>query len=264
LPISYIYWYPLEWKIRGSVMKKVFVTFSVALLMIALDAFFTISPTVTAGETVIVRAVPEDITVKLGQPFSVNITFENMPYGPNDGVIGFQFELNWNSSILRGLSMQEIAFHTATPQTDWGNIWSLGNVVSNGFVAYAYTWKDSSRASSQGYAPLKGNGSWASVTLVSVLPGETDLHLSNLTIGSISFPIDGIGVDGKVSVAKILAGDINQDGTVNSVDAGVLSAAFGSAPHDSNWNPNTDINNDSVVDILDAIILVNNFGRTAP
>ena len=245
-------------------MKKVLKVLSLLLLTCVQGSFFASSPTVKTPETVTVRVLPENVTVKLGQPFSVNITFENLPYGPNDGVIGFQFELNWNSSILRGISMQEIAFHTATPQTDWGNIWSLGNVVSNGFVAYAYTWQDADRASSQGYAPLKGNGSWASVTLVSVLPGETDLHLSNLTIGSISFPIDGIGVDGKVSVAKMLAGDINQDGTVNPVDAGVLSAAFGSAPHDSNWNLNADINNDSVVDILDVIILANNFGRTAP
>jgi hypothetical protein len=69
-------------------------------------------------------------------------------------------------------------------------------------------------------------------------------------------------VDGKVFVTKMLAGDIDQNGTVDSLDSGMLSAAFGSTPHDSNWNPNAEINGDGVVDISDAIILASNFGRT--
>ena len=234
------------------------------LLTCVQGSFFAGSPTVKALETITVRVLPENVTVKLGQPFSVNITFENIPDTmPYDGVMGCEFNLTWNSSVLRGISMQEIAFHTATPQTDWSNIWTIENIVSNGSANYACTWIDWDGAINQRYAPLKGNGTWASITLVSIVPGETVLHFSVLKISSNEI-IGGNGVDGKVFVGKILAGDIDQDGTVNSVDAGLLSAAFGSTPLDSNWNPNADINNDGVVDIFDAIILANNFGRTAP
>jgi len=46
------------------------------------------------------------------------------------------------------------------------------------------------------------------------------------------------------------------------LDAILVGAAFGSEPHDSNWNPNADINGDNVVNYLDAIILGANFGQS--
>ena len=247
-------------------MKKVLPIFSAVLLMVALDAFFTFSPTVKADQTVTVtfRVIPQELTVKLGQPFCVNITFENIPnLMPENGVTGVQFELTWNSSILLGVSMQDIAFHTAA-QNDSSNIWGIQNEIASDHAVYAYTWIDIDRGLSQGYAPFMGNGTWASINFVSVGSGETDLNLSQIELGGwlAQNIILGVGVDGKVSVTKMLAGDIDQDGTVNSTDASMLAAAFGSTPHDSNWNPNADINNDGVVDILDAIILADNFGRT--
>jgi parallel beta-helix repeat protein len=60
-----------------------------------------------------------------------------------------------------------------------------------------------------------------------------------------------------------ILGDVNGDGTVDILDAILLSNAFGTTPSSSNWNPNADVNGDGVVDILDAIILSNHFGQTA-
>lgn len=249
-------------------MKKAFVVLSLLLLTYMQGSFFTNSRTVKAAyenETVTMRVLPANVTVKLGQPFSVNVTFENIPNTmPENGVIGCSFNLTWNSSILRGVSVQDVAFHAATPQNDSWNVWSISNEVSNDSAYYAYTWQNNRRAIDYGYAPFVGNETWASITFVSVGSGETDLHLSSIVLGSITLLIVGVGVDGKVLVSKMLAGDINQDGTVNSADVGLLSAAFGSIPNDSNWNPNADINNDGVVNILDAIMLANNFGRVAP
>jgi parallel beta-helix repeat protein len=59
-----------------------------------------------------------------------------------------------------------------------------------------------------------------------------------------------------------IPGDLNQDGTVSSDDVGILGNAFLATSESSNWNPNADINGDGQVNILDAIILSNNFGRT--
>jgi len=249
-------------------MKKALVVLSLLLLTCVQGSVFACSRTVKAAyeeETITMRVLPANVTVKLGQPFSVNVTFENIPNTmPYNGVTGCEFDLTWNSSILRGVSIQDIAFHTAATN-DSSNIWGIKSEVSNGSASYVYTWQDLQRAIDYGYTPFLGNGTWASITFVSVESGETDLHLSSIELGTISSePIVGVGVDGKVFVAKILAGDIDQDGTVNSVDAGLLSAAFGSTPLDSNWNPNADINNDGVVDIFDAVILASNFGRTAP
>ena len=44
-------------------------------------------------------------------------------------------------------------------------------------------------------------------------------------------------------------------------DAILLALAFDTVPGDPEWNPNADLNHDSAVDIYDAIILANNFGK---
>lgn len=61
----------------------------------------------------------------------------------------------------------------------------------------------------------------------------------------------------------VLLGDINGDKIVDLFDAVLLSAASGSQPGDSHWDPRCDINNDEVVDIFDAVILSSNAGKIA-
>ncbi len=61
--------------------------------------------------------------------------------------------------------------------------------------------------------------------------------------------------------AFALLGDIDRNGRINKADASIISAAFGSTPASSNWNPACDLNKDGVVDILDSTILANNFGK---
>jgi len=97
---------------------------------------------------------------------------------------------------------------------------------------------------------------------VSMAPGETDLHFLVLRIGSMTEEIRGNGVDGKVFVANIRAGDINQDGVVDFLDACLLSWAYGSMPNNLNWHVDADTNGDGIVDIYDAITLAGNYGKT--
>jgi hypothetical protein len=241
-------------------MKKAFASFSTLLLILAPIALFSNLPTVKAYETVVVRAIPENITVKLGQRFCMNITFDDLPFSPYIGVYGCEFNITWNASVLQAVEMEEIAFHTGTPRIEWDNIWRMKHLIFNDSLVYIYTWKDLQRAESQGYAPLRDNGTWASITFVSLASGETALHFSKLEIGSATDIILGSAVDGKVAVTDILIGDINQDKTVDSVDANMLSVAFGSVPCDSHWNSDADINDDNIVDIYDALILANSFG----
>jgi len=55
-------------------------------------------------------------------------------------------------------------------------------------------------------------------------------------------------------------GDVNRDGYINGTDQNLLAAAFGATPGSDNWNGWADLNQDFKVDVLDAIILVNNYG----
>ena len=56
-------------------------------------------------------------------------------------------------------------------------------------------------------------------------------------------------------------GDFNNDGKVDFVDFSIISAAFGSLPHNSYWNELADMNCDGRVDILDFSIFLEYFGN---
>jgi hypothetical protein len=57
-------------------------------------------------------------------------------------------------------------------------------------------------------------------------------------------------------------GDVDNDGVVNILDAIILASAFGSSQGESNWNRSTDLNTDGRINILDAITLSINFGES--
>jgi Dockerin type I domain/Divergent InlB B-repeat domain len=65
-----------------------------------------------------------------------------------------------------------------------------------------------------------------------------------------------------VFVPPRLAADVNGDGTVDTVDAGIVVEAFMSKPGDSNWNPIADLNHDGIVDMYDLIMVARDFGKT--
>jgi hypothetical protein len=97
-------------------------------------------------------------------------------------------------------------------------------------------------------------GKYGISAYVPPLPYETNIANNYLTDGIIKVWVPG---------------DLNQDGTVNLLDAILMGSAFLShgpnydypgEPASPNWNPNADLNGDNIVNILDAIILAENFG----
>jgi len=86
-------------------------------------------------------------------------------------------------------------------------------------------------------------------------------RLGNFTV-YVSAYYRGLTATANTIFTVILKGDINNDKTVNFLDAILLGAAYGTGPQDPNWNPNADLNKDNIVNYLDAIILGANYGAT--
>jgi hypothetical protein len=209
------------------------------------------------------RITPPNATVYIGTPFSVDFDFENLPQGL-EGAGGFWFRLSWNSSILRCESMQDMAFHTVTPQSEWDNLWIFSHVINNtaGYVEYRYYWKDYRPIWNGTYGPISGNGTWATMNFTAIAKGNTTMHLYDVGCGDVyANPIPFKLFDGQVR-AKLL-GDINSDNTADIYDAILLANAYNSRLGDQNWSLAADLNSDNTVDIYDAILLANNYGKTA-
>lgn len=111
---------------------------------------------------------------------------------------------------------------------------SLGGVVFNStFIDNNYTHTLRLEAAKSGFASATQN-----VTFLSNTPVTVVMH-------------------------ELLQGDINQDSTVDILDAIIIANSFSSQPGTSRWNPKADLNSDGIVDIYDAIPLANNYGKTA-
>ena len=72
--------------------------------------------------------------------------------------------------------------------------------------------------------------------------------------------------EGTCAVFVNYAGDVNNDGTINVLDAGVISAHWYPGPPTgpSGYDLNADLSNDGTINILDSGMVSNNWGQTIP
>lgn len=96
------------------------------------------------------------------------------------------------------------------------------------------------------------------VSTSAIIWGKYVLSAQVPTLPYETHTADNTFTDGIVKVK--IPGDLNDDGIVNILDAIVMSYAFGSTPAAPNWNPDADLNGDGVVNIIDAILMGINFG----
>ena len=118
--------------------------------------------------------------------FNVSVKLDNIPADP--GLVGVEFNVSWDPSILNGVSMQEIMFHEVTPEVNWDNIWQIKKVVAPNSVNYAFTFQDIDAATAGGYAPISGNHTVANVTLKVVGTGKTSI---NFLVHKLGDPLAG-------------------------------------------------------------------------
>lgn len=223
-----------------------------------------------------IRIQPDNVTLREGEIFTVSIIIENIPADP--GMMGVQFKISWDPTILTALNMTEVMFHLVTPPSEWINIWELLNVINNsvGYLSYVNLWKSPYYAIDGGYAPISGNYTLAIVTLQALNGGSTALHFSWVDVVDFDArtvicssdrlseytPLfSSLIVDGHVKVWN-LKEDINVDGVVDLFDATLVSAHFGLNEGEPDWDAKVDINGDGTIDIFDVIAVAQKFGES--
>jgi hypothetical protein len=127
--------------------------------------------------------------------------------------------------------------------TVYANISSVASqtltLASGKSITTTLTWNTS------GFA--KGNYSTSAYAWP--VPGETDTADNNFTGGWVLVTIPG---------------DLNGDFKVSLADLVTLALAYDSRPGNTKWNPNADIDGNSVVGLSDLVILANHYGQQFP
>ena len=172
---------------RGPTATKL----GLALLLVTVLPFLVSVQSVRCGPvhnkdplpTPTVRIQPENAIVRNGTVFSADVIIENIPANP--GMVGVQFMISWDPTVLNALNMTDVMFHNVTPTSEWDNIWAIRNEINNtaGFVLYAYTWLDGTQARNGGYSPISGNHTLATITLQAMEAGSATLNFSDLVVG---------------------------------------------------------------------------------
>jgi len=166
-------------------MFKNYPIISYIVLIILLIGIAGTSPIkISASPTPTVYLDPLEIideTLLPNSTFTVEVRVDNIPEDP--GVAGVEFKLTWDPAILVAEGMEEVLFHSVTPESEWGNIWRLKHVVADDYVWYAYTWMDMEAALSGGYAPITGNHTIAILTFKVKSVGSTDIEFAISKLG---------------------------------------------------------------------------------
>jgi parallel beta-helix repeat protein len=138
-----------------------------------------------------------------------------------------------------------------------GNMFYHNNFINN---INQVSSSDSVNVWDDGY-PSGGNY-WSDYNGTDLYSGPYQNETGSDGIGDTPYVIDANNADRYPFRPYVpVLGDLNQDGIVNVLDAIQAASAFGSYPGQAKWNEQADINRDGVVNILDVIVLANNFGK---
>jgi hypothetical protein len=119
-------------------------------------------------------------TLLPGISFNVSIKIDKIPM--ERGLSSVQFSLVWDPALLDALDLTEILFHESTPEIEWDNIQNSSLLVDNagGYLEYSQCFYDLSRAIENGYAPIFGNHTVATITFQVKGVGKCSVSVANL------------------------------------------------------------------------------------
>ena len=115
--------------------------------------------------------------------FNITVKVDNIPV--DSGLVGIDFKLSWNSTLLNAVNMDEVIYHEVIPQNEIDNLWRLKHSVADNGVAYAYAFQDLNRALAGGYAPINGSHTVARITLKVKGIGKCTLHFDEVKLGDV-------------------------------------------------------------------------------
>jgi parallel beta-helix repeat protein len=124
-------------------------------------------------------------------------------------------------------------------------------------------WDTSASSNTWDYGYPSGGNYWSDYNGTDVYSSQYQNVTGIDGIGDTPHVIDTLNVD-RYPLMQLYVrpiGDLNQDGIVNILDAIQAASVFGLYAGDPGWNEQVDINRDGVVNILDIIIIANNFGK---
>ena len=156
---------------------------TLVVLMLSIGFTIFVPKTKAADTTKVYVDPPMIVNQALVSPMTFNISVKVDNVAPSAGLVGIQFTMTWDPTILKGVSMQEIIFHEVTPPDQWINIWQLNNKVTNDSAVYAFAFQDVQAAVDGGYAPISGNHTIANITLKVMGVGKCALHFSVAKLG---------------------------------------------------------------------------------
>ena len=166
-------------------MKKTNTLFLITVLILSIPMASRVARSVPS-EVVKVYVDPPlvaDYLLVPGKMFNVSLNVDNVPADP--GLAGAEFHFSFDPALLSVKVFEEVMFHNVTPPSEWDNIWAIVHRINNtgGYLDYAYTWQDLSRAIVAGYCPISGNHTMAIIEFEVVGTGECALWFNKVTLG---------------------------------------------------------------------------------
>jgi hypothetical protein len=247
----------------GSPLKR-----ALAVLMVVTIVFMFgfKGPTGMANPDAAVFVDPKESSAEVGQTFAVNISISDV-----SGLLGFDFLLSYNTTVLQLISIQEGTFLKSVGPT------FMINLTTNGVIWLAVTLYDV-----QGQLKsANGTGVLATAEFKAMAVGESvldlfskdpykpdEVKLATDPPPNDVVPIPNVAVDGHVVVSPdppnpnnaTLVGDVNGDGKVDMRDVGEVARLFHAPPTDPLWNPKCDFNGDGKVDMKDVGLVASRIG----
>jgi len=183
---------------------------------------------------------PSTIQVASGLLFNVSIYVSSTSTNPALNLYGWEASLQWDSNVL-----SLVSFAPGNPS------YGVDGSAINSSVPEQTSQRYVMISPMQVTSPLE----LLRVTFQGISIGSSSINLMDVLL---------INSSDTSTTTYDRPSDVNGNGVVNMPDIGAVVHALFATPSSPQWNPNCDIDDNGVVDIIDLTIVASDFGRTGP
>jgi len=263
-----------------NIRNKILTLLTVTLLLANVTSIMTLINSIPLakadGPDPYLEVKPNYYNASKMETFNVSVWLNDIT--KEKRLIGVDFRLTYNSTLLQNVSVTEGPFLPSFP-----------NKPDPPYTFFIYYWEtdglygphvvvgDQILPSNGEYTVFpEGSGIIATITFKGIFPkGSCALELKDIKLTDDKANLITT-LDPKNGYYQILFGDVNGDGKVDIKDLSLASLAYGSygpdgpkhaypgLPASSRWEPigpRADLNNDNTVDLRDLMRIAINFGK---